>query len=105
MSYSQCFICRQWSHMGSKSTMDVWLCLPCYVDVLQVREKRGGQIIPEPEGGPLGEGPDQGEPRPSPYTQGELFEIEKRVDRCADCGAVMGAWACPICQGIRSVRG
>lgn len=66
-SIPQCFICRGWSHLVSKSHGGVQLCLPCYVDVLEVRERRGAD--PEPNVGVLREGPDQEEP----YRQGELF--------------------------------
>ncbi len=42
MSYSQCFICREWSWSVSKIIgAGVTLCLPCYVDVLEVRQARG----------------------------------------------------------------
>ncbi len=42
MRATQCFICREWSHMVSKSLLGgAPLCLPCYVDVLEVRQARG----------------------------------------------------------------
>jgi len=47
--YSQCFICRQWSYLVCKSgSMHPRsnLCLPCYVDVLEVRQNRGGMSVP-----------------------------------------------------------
>jgi len=37
----QCFICREWSGMVSKAFSGVELCLPCYVDILEVRQARG----------------------------------------------------------------
>jgi len=41
VSYSQCFICRIWSWDVSKIIgRNVTLCLPCYVDVLEVRQAR-----------------------------------------------------------------
>jgi len=43
-SYRQCFICRVWSWdvLGEAAgCIGVDLCLPCYVDVLEVRQARG----------------------------------------------------------------
>lgn len=48
--YRQCFICRQWSwdvcgvlpESGRVDGLD--LCLPCYVDVLEVRQARGAMV-------------------------------------------------------------
>ena len=43
-SYRQCFICRVWSWDVSKQeghSIGADLCLPCYVDVLEVRQNRG----------------------------------------------------------------
>ncbi len=43
-SYRQCFICREWSWDVSRvlePTRDISLCLPCYVDVLEVKKARG----------------------------------------------------------------
>ena len=74
MQYAQCFICREWSHMGSKSIHDTWLCLPCYIDVLEVRQARGGLRKTAPMMvDQLREGPDQSEP-PSPFAQLDLFQ-------------------------------
>ena len=87
-TYSQCFICREWSWSVSRTssgiTRGVDLCLPCYVDVLEVRQARGPmgadeerkprstpsareRVHPTPES--------DGSPgsAPSPYVQGDLF--------------------------------
>ena len=43
-SYSQCFVCRAWTWTVCKPAAGVIgaeLCLPCYVDVLEVRQNRG----------------------------------------------------------------
>jgi len=72
-SYSQCFICREWSWEVSKAfSQSVSLCLPCYVDVLEVRQARGELGRAEPMVDRLREGPDQPEP-PSPLVQLDLF--------------------------------
>jgi len=44
-SYCQCFICREWS-WGVSKCFNGWteLCLPCYVDVMEVRQRRGGSM-------------------------------------------------------------
>ncbi len=42
MSVSQCFICREWSWSVCPSMNGADLCLPCYVDVLEIRQNRGG---------------------------------------------------------------
>jgi len=55
----QCFICREFSRLVSKSWSHVDLCLPCYVDCLEVRERRGKT---EPLVPLLGEGPDESVP-------------------------------------------
>lgn len=75
---SQCFICRQWSSdvSGVLGPMkDVQLCLPCYVDVLEVRQARG--VMGEPWGGPKdSKAPQARGPgnSPSPFRQLELFD-------------------------------
>jgi len=79
-SYSQCFICREWSWSVSRvfNYGRVELCLPCYVDVLEVRQARG--VMGEPSmgtGNP--EEPVLGVPggpgnSPSPYGQLGLFD-------------------------------
>jgi len=48
MSYQQCFICRGWGWDVSKAMDRVWLCLPCYVDVLEMRQSRGGGTLHRP---------------------------------------------------------
>ncbi len=45
MSYTQCFICREWGWDVS-NVKEVPLCMPCYVDVLEVRQARG--VMGEP---------------------------------------------------------
>ncbi len=47
MTYNQCFLCREWSWDVSRSFDKVHLCLPCYVDCLEVRQARG--VIGEPD--------------------------------------------------------
>jgi len=68
VSYNQCFICREWSWDVSKVIgHGVTLCLPCYVDVLEVKQARGsddqsvGREAQETEA-------------PSPHRQIELFD-------------------------------
>jgi len=75
-SYSQCFICRQWSWevTGAFERPRVQLCLPCYVDVLEVRQARGAMTPAEPAVELLGEGPDKPGPSPSPYRQLDMFD-------------------------------
>jgi len=59
MQYLQCFICREWSGTVSRCFNEVHLCLPCYVDVLEVRQARGCIDQPEsPQDVSLGKGPD-----------------------------------------------
>ncbi len=68
VSYSQCFICREWSWSVSKIIgAGVTLCLPCYVDVLEVRQARGR--VDETAGREAQEAAD-----PSPFPQIELFD-------------------------------
>ncbi len=78
----QCFICREWSWDVS-NVKEVPLCLPCYVDVLEVKQARGvmgaskqarstpsapgnGASTPESDGSPGNS--------PSPFRQLELFD-------------------------------
>ena len=75
MQYSQCFICRQWSWDASKAFDGVRLCLPCYVDVLEVRQARGELWSAAPATDQLREGPDEREP-PSPFVQTEICSTE-----------------------------
>jgi len=72
--FLQCFICREWSYL-TKSEFEAELCLPCYVDILEIRQKRGATTVPE-EDAPLGEGPDQSEPLA--YRQIEMFSGAER---------------------------
>jgi len=75
-SYRQCFICREWSWDACDAFSGTTLCLPCYVDVLEVRQARG--VMGKENSGGLG--PDAGEPRastgnsPSPFPQLDLFD-------------------------------
>jgi len=71
---NQCFICREWSWEVSRCWSGVRLCVLCYVDVLEVRQRRGA--VAEPAVAQLGEGPD-GQPPPD-LTQKELFEPRER---------------------------
>ena len=54
MSYRRCFICREWSWDVCSSNLNVELCLPCYVDILEVRQARGamgeGNTLPDSSG-------------------------------------------------------
>ena len=78
-SYRQCFMCRRWSWDVCRpvmGTVGADLCLPCYVDVLEVRQARG--LMGKERSGGLG--PDVDEPgagtgkSPSPFRQLDLFE-------------------------------
>ncbi len=72
MNYRQCFICREWSWDVCKVIRsNVNLCLPCYVDVLEVRQGRG--VETDPLAPALGEGPDESPAPPDPR-QGDLFD-------------------------------
>ena len=72
MNYKQCFICREWTwDVCVTRPIRVDLCLPCYVDVLEVRQRRGVPLETDPEVDLLREGPDQS-PAPS-RPQLELF--------------------------------
>lgn len=82
MHYLQCFICREWSWDVSKVLRkDVHLCLPCYVDVLEVKQARGSmgrELSDSRETGVRRETEPGSEPAtgsaPSPYVQGDLFD-------------------------------
>jgi len=78
--YYQCFICREWSHMVQRCHDKVdlgYLCLPCYVDVLEVRQNRGGLGGGKAEPAELGfrEGPDMSVP--PPFRQLDLFNRDQ----------------------------
>jgi len=71
----QCFICREWTWDVCKSMNDVELCLPCYVDILEVRQDRleargvmGGESLKEKGS------TEQPGNSPSPFVQGDLFD-------------------------------
>ena len=72
-SYRQCFLCRQWSWDACDAFSGTTLCLPCYVDVLEVRQARGVLQTPDPAV-PTREGPGQEANHPSPFTQLDLFD-------------------------------
>ena len=77
-TYAQCFICRQWSWDASWTNLEVRLCLPCYVDVLEVRQGRQERgLMAEPSGGPMNSqasGANIAGKSPAPFTQMEMFE-------------------------------
>ena len=75
-SYSQCFMCRAWTWTVCKpaaGVIGVELCLPCYVDVLEVRQARGVMGVQD-----SGNDPALSEDRPgcspSPFPQLDLFD-------------------------------
>ena len=89
MQYAQCFICREWSWDVCGSirgtgglVQGVQLCLPCYVDVLEVKQARGvkGEELSAGLRGcaPLG----RAEPgnSPSPSRQMDLFPQTELFD-------------------------
>jgi len=72
MNAKKCFICREWSWDVSKSFDGVPLCLPCYVDVLEVRQARGAMV--ESQGPRLVADEAKSTGRsPSPFLQMDLF--------------------------------
>lgn len=78
MPYSQCWICREWSWDVTKAIgIGTELCLPCYVDCLEVKQERrerlgeGGKT--EREQRPSGERPAKSVP-PDPFPQIEMFD-------------------------------
>ena len=75
--YAQCFLCRQWSWDASWSDMEVRLCLPCYVDVLEVRQARGvmgeREVGGEAAANKLHPGANIPGNSPSPFMQMDLF--------------------------------
>lgn len=85
MPVRQCFICREFSWDVCVAWGLTDLCLPCYVDVLEVREHRGAMPGPDAEvlvlGGGKAERSEQ-EPRgrpgkpvpPSDPRQIEMFD-------------------------------
>ena len=81
-SYRQCFLCREWSWSVCGSTpgvVGVELCLPCYVDVLEVKQARGvmaplgGRTPAHPVENPVTGGEKAGN-SPSPFHQLDLFD-------------------------------
>ncbi len=85
MSYSQCHICRDWSWDVSKIIgKGIELCLPCYVDVLEVRQARRDAMRVKLEGAGSGretervQGPSRERPAksvlPDLFPQIEMFD-------------------------------
>jgi len=79
LKYCQCFVCRMWSWDVSRVLRNnVHLCLPCYVDVLEVRQARG--VMGEAERPKLKPcisetlGDDEPGNSPSPILQIDLFD-------------------------------
>jgi len=72
--FLQCFICREWSYL-MKTEFAAELCLPCYVDVLEIRQRRGAKTVPSGAVVLCGE-PDQSEP--PAYRQIEMFDGAER---------------------------
>jgi len=76
--YSQCLICRVWSWDACNSFDGATLCLPCYVDVLEVRQDRLERgAMGEPVGGPKNSKAPQANitgSSLSPFRQLELFD-------------------------------
>jgi len=73
-SYRQCFVCREWSWDACDAFRGTTLCLPCYVDVLEVRQARGA--MGEPAGGPKNSKASEANitgRSPSPFRQLDLF--------------------------------
>ena len=71
--HAQCFICREWSWDVSRSFDKVHLCLPCYVDCLEVRQARGVMGAAPDDPVTPGEGPEPGN-SPSPFRQFDMFD-------------------------------
>jgi len=77
-SYRQCFICREWGWDVSRPTaryVGVDLCLPCYVDILEVKQGRGLMVTEDSTrlgGDDRGAGAESGK-SPSPYQQVDMF--------------------------------
>jgi len=73
--YSKCFLCRVWSWDACNSFDGATLCLPCYVDVLEVRQARGAMGEESPveyqPGKKMYENPGRS---PSPFRQLDLFD-------------------------------
>jgi len=72
--FLQCFICREWSYL-MRTEFSAELCLPCYVDVLEIRQRRGAKTVPKKDA-TLREGPDQSEPLA--HRQIEMFDGAER---------------------------
>jgi len=74
LSFNQCFICREWSGFTSKS-YEVELCLPCYVDILEIRQARGVMAEGQDADGDDRVQPGSGNsPSPSDSSQLGLFD-------------------------------
>ncbi len=76
--FERCHLCHEWGWMVSKAFEGCPLCIPCYVDVLEERQRaRSGEVRGRASADPikpnLGEGPDQ-RPASEPHRQMDLFE-------------------------------
>ena len=80
MSYRQCFICRVWSWDVCSSNLNVELCLPCYVDILEVRQARG--VMGEAKNTlPDSNGDDRGaRAQPEPGNSPSPFDLFPQID-------------------------
>jgi len=80
VNYLQCFVCRDWSWSVSRILNGTHLCLPCYVDVLEVRQARGSMGEPAGESAEAGlsnSAPEANTPgsAPSPHVQLDMFGV------------------------------
>ena len=75
-SYRQCFVCRLWTWDVCRpaiGTVGADLCLPCYVDVLEVRQARGLMGVQDSGNDPA-LSQDRPGKSPSPFKQLDLFD-------------------------------
>lgn len=93
-AYFKCFICLEWSwEVTGAFNKGVQLCLPCYVDVLEVKQARGSMGEPVVT---AGKGGNTATPKeatipgssPSPFRQLDLFPA---VVECPYCGFTSGS--------------
>jgi len=87
--YSQCWMCRVWSWDACNSFDGATLCLPCYVDVLEMSQEkqaaRGvmGEQSEGSRGWDIAEQEDDPGNSPSPFRQLDLFIAEAPRRRVA----------------------